>query len=188
VAEGDSAGNLGGIVTVKNSILCPNALTNTNVFGSIVDAGNNIDSDSQNSLTNSTSLNGTNPDLAPLGNYGGPTPTMALLPDSPAIDAADRMDFPATDQRGHPRPYGSAPDIGAFEYSPPNMLILGAYANGQLHLAFAGTNGQNYRIQTSVDLKLWNSASTNTLGVTGYQDKIFTTTNLPGLFFRAVSP
>jgi hypothetical protein len=68
------------------------------------------------------------------------------------------------------------------------MLILGAYANGQLHLAFAGTNGQNYRIQTSVDLKLWNSASTNTLGVTGYQDKIFTTTNLPGLFFRAVSP
>jgi hypothetical protein len=102
-------------VTLKNSILCPNAPSDTNIFGSIVDAGNNIDSDMQNSLTNSTSLNGVNPGLAPLGNNGGPTPTMALLPGSPAINAADPTDFPATDQRGYPRPYGPAPDIGAFE-------------------------------------------------------------------------
>ena len=30
-----------------------------------------------------------NPLLAPLGNYGGPTQTMALLPGSPAIDAGN---------------------------------------------------------------------------------------------------
>ena len=93
VAEGDSLGNLGGAVLLHNSILCPNAPSDTNIFGSIVDAGYNIDSDMQNLLTNAHSLNGVNPDLAPLGNYGGPTPTMALLPDSPAIDAGIRPLF-----------------------------------------------------------------------------------------------
>ncbi|MBP0006747.1 MAG: DNRLRE domain-containing protein [Cyanobacteria bacterium SBC] len=35
---------------------------------------------------------------------------------SPAIDAANPNDFPATDQRGVPRPQGSGPDIGAYEF------------------------------------------------------------------------
>jgi hypothetical protein len=102
-------------VTLKNSIFSPNSSSDTNLSGTMLDAGNNIDSIVENELTNSTSLNGVNPDLAPLENYGGPTPTMALLPGSPAIDAADLADFPATDQRGVPRPFGPAPDIGAFE-------------------------------------------------------------------------
>ena len=44
--------------------------------------------------------------LAPLGNYGGPTQTMALLPGSPAIGAGVIADYPGTttpittDQRG----------------------------------------------------------------------------------------
>ena len=48
---------------------------------------------------------------------GGPTQTIALLPDSPAIDAADPTVLD-TDQRGLPRRAadGSA-DIGAFEFS-----------------------------------------------------------------------
>ena len=41
-----------------------------------------------------------NPGLAPLGNYGGPTQTMALLPGSPAIDAGTSTGAPAMDQRG----------------------------------------------------------------------------------------
>src|SRR5262249_37732188 len=41
------------------------------------------------------------PLLAPLGNYGGPTMTMPLLPGSPAIDAgASGAGIPTTDQRG----------------------------------------------------------------------------------------
>jgi hypothetical protein len=114
-------------VLLQNSILCPNAPGDTNVFGPLVDAGYNIDSGKHNSLTNSTSLNDVNPALAPLGNYGGPTPTMALLPGSPAIDAGDPNAFPATDQRGRPRPYGPAPDIGAFEYTP-SITISGQVA------------------------------------------------------------
>ena len=113
---------------MKNSILSPNAPSDANIAGSIVDAGHNIDSDLQHSLTNSTSRNGMNPGLGPLANNGGPTPTMALLPGSPAINAADPTDFPATDQRGELRPYGPAPDIGAFEYIPfsfPPITISG---------------------------------------------------------------
>lgn len=130
-AGGDCIGNLGGTMTLKNSILSPNAAADTNIFGPVVDAGYNLSSDQQDTLTNATSLNGVDPVLAPFGNYGGPTPTMALLPGSPAIDGADPADFPATDQRGVPRPFGPAPDIGAFRehlfrhrFRPDHRLVV----------------------------------------------------------------
>jgi hypothetical protein len=53
------------------------------------------------------------PLVGPLALNGGPTRTHALLPNSPAIDAA--TGGPSTDQRGVPRPQGPEPDIGAFE-------------------------------------------------------------------------
>ncbi len=53
-----------------------------------------------------------NPFLAPLGDYGGPTPTMAPMPGSPAINGS--LGSSATsDQRGFP--IVGAPDIGAYE-------------------------------------------------------------------------
>jgi hypothetical protein len=59
------------------------------------------------------------PQLAALADNGGPTPTHALLPGSPAVDAgvADGVDH---DQRGegHPRVLGEGADIGAFESAP----------------------------------------------------------------------
>jgi hypothetical protein len=61
--------------------------------------------------------------LGPLGDNGGPTRTMALLPGSPAINAGDNSRVPAgvaTDQRGtgFDRVVGSAVDVGAFEVQP----------------------------------------------------------------------
>ena len=54
------------------------------------------------------------PLLGTLGNYGGGTQTIPLLPGSLAIDAgANGAGVLATDQRGKPRV--GAPDIGAFE-------------------------------------------------------------------------
>jgi hypothetical protein len=54
------------------------------------------------------------PRLEPLGDNGGPTPTMALAGGSPAIDFG--AGCPATDQRGMPR--SGACDAGAFERQP----------------------------------------------------------------------
>ncbi len=56
-----------------------------------------------------------NPLLAPLGNYGGVTQTLALLPGSPAIDTGNVYFGITTDQRGVTRPQGAAPDLGAYE-------------------------------------------------------------------------
>jgi hypothetical protein len=56
--------------------------------------------------------------LGPLQNNGGPTPTIALLPGSPAIDAGSNAYAAATDQRGFVRIVGGAIDIGAFEVQP----------------------------------------------------------------------
>lgn len=55
------------------------------------------------------------PLLGELADWGGTTPTIPLLPGSPAIDAADYRTCPLTDQRGVSRPQGSRCDLGAFE-------------------------------------------------------------------------
>jgi len=57
---------------------------------------------------------GVDPLLGPLGDYGGPTPTFALLPNSPAIDAVKLGSCLPADQRGEPRTDLQC-DIGAFE-------------------------------------------------------------------------
>jgi hypothetical protein len=64
--------------------------------------------------------------LAALADNGGPTQTHALLPGSPAIDAAsDDCPPPATDQRGVSRPQGAKCDIGAFELVPGTQRLWG---------------------------------------------------------------
>jgi hypothetical protein len=79
-----------------------------------------------------TDLLGVNPLLAPLANYGGPTPTMALLPGSPAIDAGsnalavDPSGNPlTTDQRGFARIINGTVDIGAFESRGFTLSVAG---------------------------------------------------------------
>jgi hypothetical protein len=65
-----------------------------------------------------------NPKLGALGDYGGFTQTIPLLPGSSAMDRGNNATCPATDQRGVPRPQGPACDIGAFEVkqSPPTTF------------------------------------------------------------------
>jgi hypothetical protein len=66
------------------------------------------------------------PGLAPLGDAGGPTDTLALLSGSPAIDAAVlTANSPPADQRGFSRPVDGdgdtipVNDLGAYEADPP---------------------------------------------------------------------
>jgi predicted outer membrane repeat protein len=71
------------------------------------------------------------PLLGDLGNYGGSTQVLPLLPGSAAIDAGDNADCPAQDQRGASRPLdgngdGTATcDMGAYEVvnTPPTVAL-----------------------------------------------------------------
>jgi hypothetical protein len=88
-----------GRIEIVNSIVAGNSYGNFGRWGSVADLGSN--------------LTAGDPLLSPLGDFGGPTPTMALLPGSPARNSALTATT-TTDQRGLPRPVG-APDIGAYE-------------------------------------------------------------------------
>jgi hypothetical protein len=64
-----------------------------------------------------TSASPINPKLRTLDNYGGPTRTIALLSDSPAIDKGLNPDGLTVDQRGFAsRTVNGTADIGAFEF------------------------------------------------------------------------
>jgi hypothetical protein len=45
-----------------------------------------------------------------------------------------------------------------------NALSIEGVSNGVLHLAYAGTNGQTYRVLASSNLTDWLPISTNTVG------------------------
>jgi hypothetical protein len=61
------------------------------------------------------------PQLGPLGDHGGAQPAFSLLPGSPAIDLYTNAGCPGSDQRGVPRPFGSACDAGAYERAPAGV-------------------------------------------------------------------
>jgi len=92
------------------------------------------------------------PRLEPLQDNGGPTPTQALLPGSPAIDAipGDRCAV-ATDQRGFARPYPASGrcDIGAFELSATGDTAGGTATAGRTATATAGQTATAAAQQTA---------------------------------------
>jgi len=112
---GISNGGANATAAVKNTIIA-NSSFGQNCSGTISSNGHNLDSGSTCAFSGPGDINNANPLLGPLGNYGGPTPTQALLPGSPAIDAGDNLDCPTADQRGVSRPQGAACDMGAFEF------------------------------------------------------------------------
>jgi hypothetical protein len=67
-------------------------------------------------------IEGVDPQLGPLADNGGSTQTHALLPGSPALDAGATT--LTTDQRGEPRPFGLADDIGAYESQANGTIVI----------------------------------------------------------------
>jgi hypothetical protein len=122
-----------GYVHLVNTIVAGNS-TGTegpDVFGTVVSVGHNlvgvtdgssgwVDSD----LTGSADAP-LDPLLGSLGNYGGPTQTIPLLPGSPALNAGDSSLLGIPDQRGVVR--GGGVNIGAFQ-ATASMLALAAPA------------------------------------------------------------
>jgi hypothetical protein len=105
------------------------------------------------------------PKLGPLTDNGGPTLTMALLPGSPAIDAGDTAAAPPTDQRGVPRPFSLAADIGAFEFWP--TLRASRAASGGIDILASGISGQSCRLLASSNFMDWMVFATNQIGTNG---------------------
>ena len=111
----------GASVTLINTILSRNGSNDCLLKGSVGVKG------SGNLILNNNGCPGvavaTDPHLGTLAvdkQSDTGTPTLALPPNSPAVDAGDDAHILPTDQRGVARPQGSHTDIGAFEAAPPS--------------------------------------------------------------------
>jgi predicted outer membrane repeat protein len=102
------------------------------------------------------------PDLAPLGNYGGPTQTMPPLPGSPAIGAGSvAANTFSTDQRGYARTQNGLIDLGAVELQSPaanppvlgNLTVPAGGGNG-LQFTFTGAPAADFTVLTATDVSL----------------------------------
>jgi CSLREA domain-containing protein len=143
----------GGTLSLRDTIVAQNTAANSagsqesDVFASVTSEGYNLIGAREGShtptsnafpwvatdKTGSTSTTTLDPQLGPLGNYGGPTDTCVVLDLSPAIDAGDDRVQSApwsvkTDQRvAFPRRMGPHVDIGAFERDVaqpgPNFVV-----------------------------------------------------------------
>jgi CSLREA domain-containing protein len=111
---GPSAG-IGGVflMVVRDSILS----ANLPVSCSNTDGANDIEFPG----TSCPGATHADPGLGLLADHGGPTPTYALSPGSPAVDHVPSAGAGCTptDQRGVTRPQGAACDAGAYELAPP---------------------------------------------------------------------
>jgi hypothetical protein len=150
-----TAGIGGGVYSATGSITMANTIAagNTNVSGASDIGGpenvsgefNLIGTGGSGGLVsgvNGNIVGAVSPGLVSLGNNGGPTETIALLPGSPAIAAGDPAlsvdgnGMPlTTDQRGLPRVYGGTVDIGAYELQPPTEVNSIAVAPGNPSVA-----------------------------------------------------
>jgi hypothetical protein len=139
-----------------------NISTNSVFATNTIVAGNTANTNSDMSVEDGSSFDGSNnltngaPMFATLGNYGGRTLTVPLLPGSPAIDGGFATAV-ATDQRGYSRPLGSASDIGAVEgvfnpAGPGHFTGVKKLGNGTLQFGFTNYSGMTHRVFASTNL------------------------------------
>ncbi|MEO1058866.1 MAG: choice-of-anchor Q domain-containing protein, partial [Actinomycetota bacterium] len=119
---GGGVDNKSGTLTLTNSIVALNT-TEKDLTSAATGQGVNLIGDGSGTVTGGTTLTG-DPKLGDLTNNGGPTDTLALEQNSPAIDAGTNLYvYTAYDQReaGYDRIVNGTVDLGAFEYvaSPP---------------------------------------------------------------------
>lgn len=191
-----------GQVLIGNTVLKagqgPATQNIANNFGIVFSHGYNLSSDSGGFFLNATGdqIN-TDPLLGPLQDNGGPTPTMALLAGSPAIDKGKSFGL-GTDQRGAARPFvltssssfppgGDGADIGGFELNPPVLTIARSAGNAVLSWS---TLGAGFRLQAVTNLPGANnwSSVTNAPVVAGGQFYVTNPVSASQSFYRLVNP
>ena len=125
VSGGGSGGGIAGGGTLNGVIVAGNfngaspSTTPDDIFGTCVNSTHNlIGTGGSGGLTNTNGnqvdVSLANVGLAPLGDYGGPTLTCALLSGSFALNAG-QTETNAFDQRGVARPNGTPSDVGAVQ-------------------------------------------------------------------------
>jgi hypothetical protein len=149
-AEGSDFGGggiyneVGGTVTARNTILAgndgPAYVGSPDLYGAVKSLGNNLFGSRTGVSFIASDLLNVNPLLGPLQDNGGPTPTMALLLGSPAIDAGDNTNAPATDQRGFSRVSNGTIDIGAYEVQHYAVTTTNDNGPGSLRDALNNAN------------------------------------------------
>jgi predicted outer membrane repeat protein len=177
--SGQQAARGGGIYSVgnaklhlHNTIIAANSATvsSPDVLGSMLSDGHNLVGNSAGSSGwVASDLLNVNPQLGTLQNNGGPTRTMALPCGSPAIDAGDNTDAPATDQRGGARILDvdcdgiATIDIGAYELVnlPPTIVLT----SSAIELSSPNHNYQTINVTDFVTGITNPSGSCTTLGV-----------------------
>lgn len=123
---------VGTVPTLRNTIVADPLGGGKSCSAALETGGYNLDDGTSCGFVEPTDKQNTDPMLSPAGlaDNGGPTPTIALLLGSPAIDQGLSGPEETADQRGLPRPilYPGVPvvtagsdgaDIGAFELQPP---------------------------------------------------------------------
>ena len=184
-SDPDGVGGIWGDATISNTIVAGNtAPTYSNLYGTITATGVN--------LTNGAPL------LAPLGDYGGPTPTMMLISGSPAIDGCTMGTGFTTDQRGFPRVTGAYADIGAVEgflnYNPVFFLTdVTKLGNGSIQFGFTNVSGLIFTVLATTNIaapvNAWSNLGSPVESPPGrYQFTDSQAPNFPRRFYRVLLP
>ena len=151
-------------LSIRNSLL-GNALTfdyqpggnDCAVFlgATITDLGfNRVQRPNSCAFSAGTSVTGVAPGITPLGDFGGPTPTHALLAASGARNSGEAAGL-SVDQRNLPRPQDGGFDVGAFEAATADISLPISYrapvtADGRIEFAeltALDQRGSGYNVQ-----------------------------------------
>lgn len=135
-----------GVITIKNTIIAGGTLNGTgagpDIWGDgFTSDGYNLIQDSSNGTITGATANdifGKKPLLLSLGDYGGATPTLLPLPNSPVINKGDAtLTAALTDQRGYTRVAAGRADIGAVEASYATTAVAGTPQSAVINTKFS---------------------------------------------------
>lgn len=142
----------GGIFNLKNMTLTNTLIANSKIGGDCLNSSGGVTTLQGINLVEDGGCNADivgDPKLGLLVDNGGPTPTHALLANSPALNVANQPLCNSQDQRGvkRPQPAGSICDLGAFERmtSIPNSVIntVQFFDNARSNGGIIGTGNAN---------------------------------------------
>ena len=158
---GDNVANTGPVFLLKNTLLAY-PQSSANAYGMIEDGSNNLSSDNSPASFPADRRN-VNPLLVPLADNGGPTLTMALAANSPAIDAGDSSGIMVVDQRGSLR--SGVVDVGAFEFQHG---LTASFGVGKVSISWAYV-ATHFTLEAATSLRSETAwvAITNSLQITG---------------------